>query len=113
MLIRVGLLALMVLVNGSKFGFMVRGMASLGATRFVAIDLVAGTVTEAVADTLLFRHAPTPRWFAGAAIMTAGVWLIAQAKEKALPLEPPPPARPPLQAPATRSSSRGRKAKHE
>jgi hypothetical protein len=86
--IRLVFLLLMVAVNGAKFGFMVRGMASLGATRFVALDLVAGTLTEAAADTVLFQHPPTLRWVGGAAMMTLGVWLIAQAKA-------PPPVAPP------------------
>jgi len=76
-------LGLMLAVNGAKLGYMVRGMAAMGATAFVAVDLVAGTVTEAAADTFLFSHPPTLRWGTGAALMTAGVMLLAWEQRRA------------------------------
>ncbi|KAA0174889.1 hypothetical protein FNF27_03604 [Cafeteria roenbergensis] len=82
-LIRVAFLGLMLAINGAKLGFMVRGMAALGATVFVAIDLVAGTITEAIADAALFGHRPSLRWTTGAALMTAGVFVVAMEQARA------------------------------
>lgn len=82
-LIRVAFLGLMLAINGAKLGFMVRGMAASGATVFVAIDLVAGTLTEALADATLFGHQPSLRWTTGAALMTAGVFVVAMEQARA------------------------------